>query len=110
MIKINKYLYFGFSFLIIGAIAYALFYVDYNTTVIKQKSLKTLLLDYSNECYKDSSIANLFAITIQGTDTTYLINDNDALIGIKKGSQLIYEHKQPTFKGFIDYVKKNEKH
>lgn len=104
MIKIHKYLYIAFSCLIIGTAASALFYGNYklyHSPKIKQNSLKTLLLNYSNECYKDSSLND---------GRYYLIdNHNDTIVVCRTSYKSIYEHKQPTFEGFIEYVKKLEK-
>lgn len=62
-----------------------------NTSTAKQLSLEEKLLMYASECWNDS-ILNVYV-----KDSTYT-----PLSGVG----IFYVHREPTFKGFLDYLKK----
>ena len=64
-----------------------------------------MLLDYQTECYNDSTLEHTqwgdFCVTLKGN----LANGEKFVLTCEDKSHFTWTHKEPTFQGFIEYMK-----
>lgn len=84
--------------------------VESEYTFAARKIIAELFLEYEKECYADSTFVEMHCYKYQGDE---YFRPKDCIdpgfylgyVGLKSW----YEHKEPTFKGFIEFIKKRLK-
>jgi hypothetical protein len=69
------------------------------------------LIDYQEYCYNDSIATGIYAYNYDNAvwDSTYTELFGWTYVQRNVGSRRIYKHYQPTFSGFIEWLKNKEK-